>query len=170
MSRPPGHKQTHSRSHRSTNPHPTPSLQELQTRWSALRLKGPTQAHLERLLQVEGGILIVLAATQAFSLEQEREGQKLVPSIITWAVEELRSLFLEEGSSHMVEAGRILVDRIIAWNVFGHLAAWMLSWTTLFLALGALCLYCLLCWSHARRVQKQTPVDITDCRAPNQSI
>jgi hypothetical protein len=146
----PWQQEKQARFHQPKHAHPSLSLEELQTRWSALHLGQSTRAHLEHLLPQAGGMLIVLAATEALALEQEREGQKLTSSIVAWIVEELWSLFLEEGSSHLVEAGRVLMDGMIAWNVFGHLSTWMLSWTGVSLALFGLGLYWLMCLYRPR--------------------
>ncbi len=101
-----------------------PSKEELQRRWQTLKLNKETQKRLERLLLQEGGALVALAATDALALERGHEERALPSSMVAWLDEQLRALFLEEGSSHIVESARIAMETLLAWNIeqgMGHL-------------------------------------------------
>jgi hypothetical protein len=87
------------------------SAQELQDRWNELRLQSGTKDHLEHILKTEG-LELALAATIALTLEMNREEQKVMKSLWGWTIE----LFLEEGCTHIAEAGRLIIDAFLTWT------------------------------------------------------
>jgi hypothetical protein len=92
------------------------SVQELKSRWGALRLHPETTDHLEHILQEEG-VELAYAATTALMLELEREEQNITQSLWKWVIEELRLLFLEEGCQHLVESARLIMDALLTWTL-----------------------------------------------------
>lgn len=104
--------------HRPSHVVPALSVQDLEERWTFLRLQAKTKEHLEDILKAHGPDL-ALAATIALSLEVEvkREEPKMIRSVWEWMIEELRLLFLEEGCAHLVESSRLIVDAFLAWTL-----------------------------------------------------
>lgn len=96
---------------------PTISMQELESRWMSLHLHVQTKRHLLSLLAQEGGVSLVLTATNILALELKREERKVVRSLWSWSSEELRLLFLHEGCEHVIGSGHILIDVVLAWNL-----------------------------------------------------
>lgn len=91
------------------------SMQDLEKRWDALRLHPETKDHLKQILDAEG-VDLAFVATTALALELEREEQNLNQSLWGWIIEELRLLFLEEGSEHLIESGRLIMDALMTWT------------------------------------------------------
>jgi hypothetical protein len=134
---------THTHHPLTTSHAPLYTVEELKQRWDTLPLHPQTRAHLEQVL-ITGGIDLAAAATVALSLELTREEQQVARSLWGWLLEELRLLFLEEGCQHLIEAGRLLIDVLLAWLlVKGPWLLLHLVWPLLLLALLplALCLH-----------------------------
>jgi hypothetical protein len=126
------------------------SMQELESRWDALRLHPETKDHLEHILQAEG-VDLAYAATTALILELEREEPHVTRSLWGWVIEELRTLFLEEGCQHLIESGRLVMDALLTWTlVRGPVLVTRLALPLLILALLPLSL----CLIHVLRQRR----------------
>jgi hypothetical protein len=117
---------THLHPHAHTHTHslPTSSHEDLRQQWDQLPLHPQTREHLEQVL-ITQGVDLATAATLALSLELAREERQVTRSLWGWLLEELRLLFLEEGCQHLIEAGRLLIDVLLAWLLVQ--GPWLLS-------------------------------------------
>jgi hypothetical protein len=143
----------------SSFPEVLPSPADLQRRWQTLKLNKETQERLQHLLLQEGGALVALAATEAVAFERGHQERTLSTSVVAWLDEQLRALFLEEGSSHIIESARIVTEALLAWNVAQGIARLPLPLLDLGLAAGCLLLLWLAHWlCRSRRNERSKRV------------